>query len=328
MASDTLYTESWQGIRKSAEAGRLAHAYIIVGSPRGMALEFAEEFLKLLFCENTEKPCNSCIGCRQVDAHKHVDTLWIEPQSKARQIKAADIRGLVRKMGQTSFEGGWKAGIILAADCMNVSSANILLKTLEEPPPRTALLLVTDSPQSLLPTILSRCQEIVLPTGRSEKVDAIWKDPLMEILKVLPPASGLEASRVASRLKALFDDVKADISETVAGSLEQEEEALDESKLKVILEARTSSLLKEIQADVLRFMLDWHRDVLMCVSGVKVEHLLFSEQGKVLENQATRHTPATALMATQQVEIMGRRLDRNIPALQVFDEAFRKMIRA
>ena len=74
-------------------------------------------------------------------------------------------------------------------------------------------------------------------------------------------------------------------------------------------------------------MLDWHRDVLMVVSGMKKQHLIFSGHGKVLEDQAARHTPASALMATQQVEIMARRLDRNIPDLQVFDEAFRKMIR-
>lgn len=328
MDADALYTEAWQGIRKSAEADRLAHAYLIVGSPRGRALEFSEALLKLLFCKDSEKPCNVCVGCRQVDAHMHVDTLWIEPQSKARQIKASDIRELVRRMGQTSFEGGWKAGIILAADCMNVSSANILLKTLEEPPPRTVLLLVTDSPQSLLPTILSRCQKIVLSAGEDATIDAIWKKPLMEVLGALPPASGLEAARIAGRLKALFDEVKAGIAETVAGSLEQEDEALDESKIKVILEARTSSLLKEIQADVLRYILDWHRDVLMLVSGIKGKHLLFSEQRQSLDAQAARHTPASALMATQQVEVMSRRLDRNIPDLQVFDEAFRKMIRS
>ena len=319
--------EAWKGIRNGFDSGRLAHAYVVVGSPRGNALQFAESFLKLLFCGATEKPCNECSGCRQVEAHKHVDTLWIEPQSKSRQIKADEVRALVHRMTQTSFEGGWKAGIILAADCMNVASANILLKTLEEPPPKTLLLLVTDSPQALLPTIISRCQKIVLSDNGANVSGAEWQAPLMQVLHDLPPASGLDASRLGSSLKGLFDVVKAGIAESVESDLDQNEEALDESKLKVILEARTSSRLKEVQADVFRVMLDWQRDVLMLASGLDEVQLLFPADKEVLTRQALLHTQGSALQAIQIVEGMARRLERNIPAAQIFDEAFRKLVR-
>lgn len=327
MNKGELYTEAWEGIRNGFDAGRLAHAYVIVGSPRGNALTFAESFLKLLFCSAAEKPCNVCSGCCQVEAHKHVDTLWIEPQSKSRQIKADEVRALVRRITQTSFEGGWKAGIILAADCMNVASANILLKTLEEPPPKTLLLLVTDSSQALLPTIISRCQKIVLSDGNSGVSDAEWYPPLMQVLHDLPPASGLDASLLGSKLKGLFDVVKAGISESVEDDLDQADEALDESKLKVIIEARIGARLKEVQADVFRVILDWHRDVLMLSSGIDESHLLFPADQDILEGQAKLHTPGSALLAIQVVESMARRLERNIPPVQIFDEAFRKLVR-
>ncbi|MEN7973329.1 MAG: hypothetical protein ABFR47_05795 [Verrucomicrobiota bacterium] len=320
------HIEAWEGIRNSFESGRLAHAYVLVGSPRGNALHFAESFLKLLFCESAEKPCNECTGCRQVEAHKHVDTLWIEPQSKARQIKAEEVRGLVHRMTQTSFEGGWKAGILLSADCMNVTSANVLLKTLEEPPPKTLLLLVTASPQSLLPTIISRCQKIVLSEGGAGGADAVWQEPLMEILRDLPAAGGLDAARLASRLKGLFDTLKAGISDAVMEDLDQGDEALDESKLKVVVEARTSARLKEVQADVFRVMLDWHRDILLLVSNADTAHLMFPAEQDALAIQAARHTQASALQAVQVVEGMAGRLERNIPDLQIFDEAFRKLV--
>jgi hypothetical protein len=149
----------------------------------------------------------------------------------------------------------------------------------------------------------------------------------MEILRDLPPRSGLGAALVAGRLKAIFDEVKGGISEAVSEELNLDEKALDESKLKIILESRTTALLKEVQAEVFRLVLDWHRDILMLVSGVDASHLVFSEEQNALVEQAKRHTPASALQAVQMVEAMAHRLDRNIPPLQVFDEAFRKLVR-
>ena len=327
METVDLHTEAWEGIRKGCESERLAHAYVIVGSPRGQGLQFAQAFLKLLFCRAANKPCNECVACRQVENHKHVDTLWIEPQSKARQIVTNDIALLIRRISQTSFEGGWKAGVILSAECMNTKSSNQLLKTLEEPPPKSLLLLVTDSPQSLLPTILSRCQKIVLSSGKTGAMDADWQGPLLDILHDLPPSGGLDAARLASQLKGLFDTVKAGIADAVEDDPGLSEDALDESKLKDILAARINAQLKEVQADVFRVMLDWHRDVLLLVSGIDEKHLAFPDDRDILLEQSKSHKQGSALQAVQVVEAMASRLERNIPDLQIFDEAFRKLIR-
>ncbi len=327
METIDLHAEAWEGIRNSYENNRLAHAYVIVGSPRGNALQFSESFLKLLYCSATEKPCNECTNCRLIESHKHADTLWIEPQSKARQIKADDVRGLVNRMTQTSFEGGWKAGILVSAECMNTNSANVLLKTLEEPPKKTLLLLITDSPQALLPTIISRCQKIVLAEGKAVGKNTLWEAPLMELLRELPATSGLDASRLAGKLKAILDTVKAEITESIEEELGGNDEALDESKLKETLEARIKARLKEVQSEVFRVMLDWYRDILMLVSRVDTEHLIFPNDQNILKEQAKEHTQSSALQAIQVVEGMSRRLDRNIPAVQIFDEAFRKLVR-
>lgn len=321
------YAEIWEGVRNSVESGRLAHAYVIVGSPRGNALRFAESLLKLLYCEGVEKPCNACAGCRQVAAHKHIDTLWLEPRSKARQITAEEVRGLVHRMTQTSFEGGWKAGILLSAERMNVNSANVLLKTLEEPPQRTLLLLITDSPQSLLPTIVSRCQKIVLSKEGSGSTDGLWETPLLEIMRQLPPGGGLDAARLAGQLKSILDAVKDEIVQSVEEELGGSSEALDESKIKETLDARTNARLREVQSTIFQVMLDWQRDILLLVSKVDAVHLAFPDEEDVLVAQAARQTQASALQAIQAVEAMARRLDRNIPALQNFDEAFRKLVR-
>lgn len=327
MEAIDLHAEAWEGICKGHSSGRLAHAYVIVGSPRGNGLHFAESFLKLLFCESAKKPCNECVSCRQVESHKHVDALWIEPQSKARMVVKDDILGLIRRISQTSFEGGWKAGVILQADRMNVESANKLLKTLEEPPPKTILLLVTDSLQALLPTIVSRCQKIVLSAGSAGSADSIWHAPLMDILRELPPASGLDAARLASQLKALLDQVKAVIAEAVEEELGQSKDSVDETKLKDVLDARTNARLKEVQGSIFRVMLDWNRDVLMLASGIEDRYLVFPDDCEVLKKQSELQTQGSALKSMQVVEGMAARLERNIPNLQIFDEAFRQLIR-
>ena len=114
-------------------SGRCAHAYLVVGDPRGEAGVFAERCLQRLFCVGDRKPCGACVACGQVAEHTYPDMMWIEPQLKSRQISIERVRELCLRMGQKPFAGVWKACIIAGADRLNASSANALLKTLEEP---------------------------------------------------------------------------------------------------------------------------------------------------------------------------------------------------
>ena len=74
-------------------------------------------------------------------------------------------------------------------------------------------------------------------------------------------------------------------------------------------------------------MLDWYRDILLLVSKVDDGHLIFGNDKKALVEQSRQHTQSSALQGIQVVEGMARRLDRNIPDMQIFDEAFRKLTR-
>ena len=148
--------EAYDCFRKSVEADRLAQAYLVIGPPRGAAGVLAERVLQLLFCESTDGPCGRCHGCGAVEAHTTPDVLWVEPQKKSRAISIEQIRDLQGRTFQTSVQGGWKGCVIVAADRMGAGAANAFLKTLEEPPPRSLFLLLSDTPNALLPTIVSR----------------------------------------------------------------------------------------------------------------------------------------------------------------------------
>jgi DNA polymerase-3 subunit gamma/tau len=79
--------------RHGVSSGRVAHAYLLLGDPRGAAGELATRMLELLFCRADAPPCGgSCESCRQVRERRHADILWLEPESKSRQIRIEDIR--------------------------------------------------------------------------------------------------------------------------------------------------------------------------------------------------------------------------------------------
>ena len=141
-------------IERAVRAGRVANAYLLVGGVRGMAGELADRVLHLLFGPG--------------DLRVHPDIHRLAPAKKTRIISVDAMRErMIDPMEKTTFMGGWKAGVVLGADRLKTESANAFLKTLEEPPPQTLFLLLSERPEQLLPTIISRCQRIDLPDARA-----------------------------------------------------------------------------------------------------------------------------------------------------------------
>ena len=177
-------------ISSAIDAGRAAHGYLIVGGVRGNAAELADLILQKLFPDALE----------QLAAHSHPDVVTLEPEGKARIISVESMRErIVEPMATTSFSGGWKVGVIYGADRLRAESANAFLKSLEEPPPKTMYLLLTDQPDAILPTIVSRTQRIdlPLPTG-------ILEDETLEEVASLFAAR--DAAGLAARLAELKDE--------------------------------------------------------------------------------------------------------------------------
>ncbi|HOW98338.1 MAG TPA: hypothetical protein PK634_11180, partial [Kiritimatiellia bacterium] len=225
------FAELFASLRQGHAAGRLAHAYLVVGAPRGNALALSEALLQLLFCAGEPRPCGECAECRRVRERAHPDILWIEPESKSRRIKIERIREeLIPRLSQGSYGGGWKAGVLIQADRLTGEAANAFLKMLEEPPPSSLILLLTDSPQELLPTIVSRCHRLLLsaePAARTEP----WYASLLDILRSDAPSDPLQALGRVARMKALLESVRAaaesEAPPAAAGEAEPEEDVED-----------------------------------------------------------------------------------------------------
>lgn len=97
-----------------------------------------------------------------LDGVPHPDFWSVGPEEDSRVIKIDQVRDLIQSLGLTSHKGGWKVGLVAPADLMNHNAANTLLKTLEEPPAATTLILIADAPARLPATIVSRCERIRL----------------------------------------------------------------------------------------------------------------------------------------------------------------------
>ena len=163
--------------RLVAHRAQLPHALLVRGR-RGIGkFVFARALARALLCEApgvADASCGKCTACAWFEAGSHPDYREIQPGSdddakageeggkKATAISVKQIRALGDLLNISSHRGGPKVIVIHPAEALNVNAANALLKNLEEPPPGTYFVLVTNRPQQLLPTIKSRCQQLVL----------------------------------------------------------------------------------------------------------------------------------------------------------------------
>jgi len=154
----------WHRLGSYIQSGRVPQALLVVGREGVGKAQLAESFSKRLLCRTPgEYACGECASCRLFAAKTHPDFLRIEPEEAGKAIPVDAIRGLIASLALKPQYSGRRVVFISPAHQMNVSSANSLLKTLEEPDEHTTLLLLTDSPQSLPATILSRCQRMDIP---------------------------------------------------------------------------------------------------------------------------------------------------------------------
>ena len=157
-------------LSRSLENDRLAHAYVFSG-PEGVgkaltALALAGALLCPMGPTDSESPrranlgCGVCPTCRRVASRSHPDLIILEVLPDKKEISIDQVRDAQSAVSLCAYEGRKKVLIVNAADRLNASAANAFLKTLEEPPEDTIIVLISSQPHLLLPTIRSRCQEV------------------------------------------------------------------------------------------------------------------------------------------------------------------------
>ncbi len=162
-----------------AKNGTVKSAYLVT-CPKTRALtSYAQGFLLHLFCE-THSACGTCAGCKKVLSGSAADVYTVSPENGS--IKIGQIREIAQFLYEKPFEAAHKAIVIFEAEKMNTAAQNALLKPLEEPPENTVFMLLAGSDYGLLPTVISRCENIrLLPMERDYATELLVKEGVQRV---------------------------------------------------------------------------------------------------------------------------------------------------
>lgn len=150
----------WDHLVAQKEAARLPHAVLLNGPEHVGKGQFARALAQLMLCNEPlgGYACGRCKTCKLVGAGNHPDLLRVAPEEAGKAIRIDPIRALRDFVSKTAQQGGWKVALVEPAEAMNVNAANALLKSLEEPSPKTLLILVCHRLSGIPATIRSRCR--------------------------------------------------------------------------------------------------------------------------------------------------------------------------
>ncbi|NQU77317.1 DNA polymerase III subunit delta' [Candidatus Falkowbacteria bacterium] len=147
-------------LERSITTKNLSHAYLFYGPKNIGKYTLALRFSQILECQKDKKPCEQCQSCQYIKKGIHPDITTIKKKEDKKNIAIEQIRELQKKLSLNSFSNGYKTAIIDQAETLSEEGQNSLLKTLEEPTPKTILILVTSKINQIPETIISRSQVI------------------------------------------------------------------------------------------------------------------------------------------------------------------------
>lgn len=179
---------AFRRLETALERGQVSHAYLFAGPGPGLA-QAGLELARALNCQDGPgEPCGVCLHCRRALLGNLADVGVVEPDQGT--MKLAQVRGVQRALGMSSHESRYKVWILNRADTMSLEASNSLLKTLEDPPGNSVLILTAASPGSLPATVLSRCQVVRFPPpSLQELVEDLCRQGL-------PPGEAAIAARL------------------------------------------------------------------------------------------------------------------------------------
>ncbi|MEW6095433.1 MAG: DNA polymerase III subunit delta' [bacterium] len=220
-------------LKKTIKQNRVPQAYLFFG-PDGIGkTKTAKELAKVCNCQNIkeEDNCEVCSSCYKVNHDIHPDVKVIKPASI--HFLISQIQDLQKEVYLSPFEGKKKVYILDEVDKMTTQSANAFLKTLEEPSPDTLFILITSNLETLLPTIISRCQLVrfnLIPASIQTQIFSKWGIAPSKF-NLLAQASGGSIRKAKEYLEKVVFEHQEKLSESLENIFKKEEGFLLISKL-------------------------------------------------------------------------------------------------
>ena len=293
-------------LQKALKNDRIARAYLFAGSAN-VGKEFvALTFARALNCLAAEADsCDKCISCRKIDDSNHPDVRVIRPDGA--WMKIDQIRDLQKQISYRPMEGRYKVYILTDVERMTIQAANSFLKTLEEPPGSSVLILLTANYSGLLTTIQSRCRAGLLkfspmpPAELAAELMARYNLPHSRAKQV----ALLSGGRIGLALAAAREDsivVEPDIPEIL-------------KRPDIIKTFKIAEELSNKQPESLDVLLTWYRDLLLIKQGRPSETLTYSDKFSDLMPLASGYSRIQLQDAIRTIMVTKDQLRRNVNSM-------------
>ncbi len=292
-------------LRRSIARDRLSHSYIFTG-PKGTGrFTTAIELAKAINCAaKSGDACDECPTCKKINSRNHIDLIIVSGSPSASgEVKIDMVRSLQYLINLKPYEMRKKVCIIDGADNMNQTSSNALLKTLEEPPSDSILILIVENPANVLPTIQSRCQQV-----RFGNLPVLV---LEEILKREHSLGGAEARSVAQLASGRIGEALKIIRQ---GALQGKNRIIDALASGALFDEDRFAISREWANEALDIILSWYRDIVMAKLGIGEGLFMNIDRLDAIRKAADRGDLEIEDLARLTEEIIDSRfyLERNV----------------
>ena len=273
---------NWQNLTLSQQNKRLGHGLLFHGAAGIGKKAFAIEFSHWLMCEHpsADRACGECKSCQLIQADSNPDLLTLYPEEEGKAIKVDQVRELIQKVSLTSHGSGYRVIIISPADALNINASNSLLKTLEEPPANTILILISDKPSKLMATIRSRTQMVRFDLPQEEQSLAWLNQQNIEnatlLLKLSAGAPLAAAAMAKDGGLEVRDKLFSDWQELAKGNSDALESAAMWAK----------DGFKVLGNLPLNWVSSWLTDMIRCLQGGSIETMSNLDYAQPLQNLA------------------------------------------
>lgn len=289
------------------EGGTIPHALIFEGMEGIGKSLLAFELSKAIFCEDSQKdPCGVCKSCLKMQHGNHPDYMEIHPDGK--QIKNHQVEAFQSFLSTKAYQGSYKIVCIYQAEKMNISAQNRILKTLEEPPEKVIIILISHKPMVLMETVRSRCQSVKLSGLREELIgDYLYKAYDLDKAKSLSFAKLSSGSLGKAIHYATSEDFKV-IQEGVLDLLK----AIDQKQKSDVLKSLNFfTAQKENITDVFEYMVLWYRDLLLYKKAKAKDLLVHGDLLEFVKKLARHLTVEQIIKNIELINWTERKLNQN-----------------
>lgn len=341
-------------LAEAVRSGAAAHAYLFVGPPGAGKKTAAKALACALLCG--AGGCGTCPECFRIKRGFHPDVQLHRPEGAAGYL-VSQVRDVVRDVNMRPIEGARKVHIFEGADLFNDAAANAFLKTLEEPPPDTTIVLLAHAYDAVMPTLVSRCQVVrfgrIPPSAATailqERSGATEDEALAAlaaaggvvsraadfvrsasrreardvVLRTLKDLRDMDGADVLATARTLLASVKApleELKEAHASEIEEHREFVGGSAKR--LEERHKRQLtareREGVAELLSVTESWLRDVLAMREGVP-DLVVNRDVRDAMEEVASALSPSAAVRALDAVNRARTRISYNVSPQLAFE---------